>query len=55
MSMGINSLLSNVDDKMKMFRANPEQAMQRAKMTGSTLDAIAAEKVLNEKISRMWR
>lgn len=49
MSMGINSLLSNVDDKMKMFRANPEQAMQRAKMTGSTLDAIAAEKVLNEK------
>jgi len=49
MSMGINSLLSNVDDKMKMFRANPEQAMQRAKMTGSTLDAIAAEKVLSEK------
>ena len=49
MSLGINSLLSNVDDKMKMFRANPEQAMQRAKITGSTLDAIAAEKVLSEK------
>ncbi len=49
MSLGINSLLSNVDDKMKLFRANPEQAMQRAKMTGSTLDAIAAEKVLNDK------
>ena len=49
MSMGINSLLSSVDDKMKMFRANPEQAMQRAKIAGSTLDAIAAEKVLSEK------
>jgi hypothetical protein len=34
---------------MKMFRANPEQAMQRAKIAGSTLDAIAAEKVLSEK------
>jgi DNA-directed RNA polymerase subunit F len=50
MSLGINSLLSNIDDKMKMFRANPEQARQRAKMTGSTLDAIAAEKVLNDKM-----
>ncbi len=50
MSMGINSLLSNLDDKMQVFRANPEQAMQRAKITGKTLDAIAAEKVLNEKL-----
>ena len=50
MSLGINSLLSNLDDKMQVFRANPEQAMQRAKITGKTLDAIAAEKVLNEKM-----
>ena len=50
MSLGINSLLSNIDDKMQEFRANPEQAMQRAKITGKTLDAIAAEKVLNDKM-----
>ena len=50
MSLGINSLLSDIDNKMEVFRANPEQAKQRAKMTGSMLDAIAAEKVLNDKI-----
>tara|TARA_B100000214_G_scaffold375510_1_gene362257 strand:+ start:3263 stop:4708 length:1446 start_codon:yes stop_codon:yes gene_type:complete len=50
MSLGINSLLSDIDNKMEVFRTNPEQAKQRAKMTGSMLDAIAAEKVLNDKI-----
>ena len=49
MSLGINSLLSDIDNKMEVFRANPEQAKQRAKITGKTLDAIAAEKVLNDK------